>query len=69
MTGIPVWNTFKIALVFGLSFPELMGGHDLCDGLSGVGQTFQSSVMKRTGKRNHARITPDGSTRVDCTAV
>ena len=34
MTGIPVWNTFKIVLVFGLSFPELTGGHDLCDDLS-----------------------------------
>src|SRR5215469_9222230 len=34
MTGIPVWNTFKVVLVFGLSFPELAGGHDLCDDLS-----------------------------------
>jgi hypothetical protein len=38
-------------------------------GCGGVGQTFQSPVIKKTDKSNHAHITPDGSTRVDCTAV
>src|SRR5262249_32950309 len=34
MTGIPVWNTFKIVLGFGLSLTKITGGHDLCDDLS-----------------------------------